>query len=54
MECEYENRDVKEILVKKKELIDNKMIALHFLLETYEDFDDDLLKGSIEFLPDFS
>ena len=39
--------DVQEIVVTKKYVPNARMLALHYLLEICEDFDDDLLKQAV-------
>ena len=40
-----------QLVISLKQMTDPKLLGLHFLLQMYEDFDDDLLKQTVDFLP---
>lgn len=50
IESEYENGNVKEFTCIYKKLLELKEITLFFLLELYEDFDEDLLQEAVEMI----
>ncbi len=50
LESQYENANVKEFKCSYKKLVELREIILFFLLQMYEDFDEDLLQNVVELI----